>query len=96
MNREGRRIPWLLLAAAGLVLFIACGNAAALLLVCGLQRQREYALRIALGVSRGGLFRQVPVECRRRARRRRSGVARCSQASNCFRPSGTRSPGSTR
>ena len=63
MNRDGRRILWPLLAAAGLVLFIACGNAAALLLVRGLQRQREYAVRIALGVSRAALFRQVAIEC---------------------------------
>jgi putative ABC transport system permease protein len=62
MNRDGRRILLPLLGAAGLVLFIACGNAAALLLVRGLQRQQEYAVRIALGVSRAALFRQVAVE----------------------------------
>jgi putative ABC transport system permease protein len=63
MNRDGRRILLPLLGAAGLVLFIACGNAAALLLVRGLQRQQEYAVRITLGVSRAALFRQISVEC---------------------------------
>lgn len=62
MNRDGRRILLPLLGAAALVLLIACGNAAALLLVRGLQRQQEYALRRALGVSRLALFRQVATE----------------------------------
>ncbi len=62
MNAEGRRILLPLLGAATLVLLIACGNAAALLLVRGLQRQQEYALRTALGVGRIALFRQVTTE----------------------------------
>jgi putative ABC transport system permease protein len=62
MNAEGRRILLPLLGAAALVLLIACGNAAALLLVRGLQRQQEYALRTALGVGRVALFRQVTIE----------------------------------
>ena len=62
MNRDGMRILLPLLGAAALVLVIACGNAAALLLVRGLQRQQEYALRIALGVGRAALFRQVSTE----------------------------------
>jgi putative ABC transport system permease protein len=62
MNREGRRILLPLLGAAALVLLIACGNAAALLLVRGLQRQQEYAVRSALGVGRLALFRQVATE----------------------------------
>ena len=59
MNNSGRRILFPLLGAAGLVLLIACGNAAALLLVRGLQRQQEYAVRIAMGMGRIGLLRQI-------------------------------------
>jgi putative ABC transport system permease protein len=62
MNRDSRRILLPLLGAAGLVLLIACGNVAALLLVRGLQRQQEYAVRSALGVDRSVLFRQVSTE----------------------------------
>jgi len=62
MNRDGRRILLPLLGASALVLLIACGNAAALLLVRGLQRQQEYAVRIAMGMGRIGLVRQVVTE----------------------------------
>jgi putative ABC transport system permease protein len=62
LNRDGGRILFPLLGAAGLVLLIACGNAAALLLVRGLQRQPEYAVRAALGVGRVALFRQASIE----------------------------------
>jgi putative ABC transport system permease protein len=62
VNRDGRRILLPLLGAAGLVLLIACGNTAALLLVNGLQRRQEYAVRIALGVGRAALFRQASFE----------------------------------
>ena len=62
MNRDGKRILLPLLGAAALVLLIACGNAAALLLVRGLQRQQEYAVRIAMGMRRVGLLRQVLTE----------------------------------
>src|SRR5207244_10200831 len=61
-NRDGQRILLPLLGAAALVLLIACGNAAALLLVRGLGRQQEYAVRCALGAGRAALFRQVCVE----------------------------------
>ena len=62
LNRDGGRILLPLLGAACLVLLISCGNAAALLLVRGLQRQQEYAVRSALGVGRIALFRQVATE----------------------------------
>lgn len=62
INQDGRRILLPLLGAALLVLLIACGNAAALLLIRGLQRQREYGVRHALGAGRGSLVLQVAVE----------------------------------
>ncbi len=62
MNQDGRRILYPLLGAAGLVLLIGCGNAAALLLVRGLQRQQEYAVRSAMGMGRVALLRQVSTE----------------------------------
>ena len=62
MNRDGKRILLPLLGAAALVLLIACGNAAALMLVRGLQRQQEYAVRIAMGMGRVALLRQVLTE----------------------------------
>jgi len=61
-NGDASRILLPLLGASALVLLIACGNVAALLLVRGLQRQDEYAVRTALGVRRLALFRQVSVE----------------------------------
>ncbi len=62
MNLDGRRILFPLLGAAALVLLIGCGNAAALLLVRGLQRQQEYAVRSAMGMGPIALLRQVSTE----------------------------------
>src|SRR3984957_857658 len=62
MNLDGRRILFPLLGAAALVLLIGCGNAAALLLVRGLQRQQEFAVRSAMGMGRIALLRQVSTE----------------------------------
>jgi putative ABC transport system permease protein len=63
-RNEGMRLAATvtLLAAAALVLLIGCGNAAALLLVRGLQRQQEYAVRSAMGMGRVALLRQVLTE----------------------------------
>ena len=62
MNRDGQRVLMPLLGAAALVLIIACGNAAAMLLVRGLQRQQEHGVRSTLGAGRAALFRQVTIE----------------------------------
>jgi putative ABC transport system permease protein len=59
LNTDGRRILLPLLAAAVLVLLISCGNAAALLLVRGLQHRHEYGVRSAVGASHAALFKHV-------------------------------------
>jgi putative ABC transport system permease protein len=58
----GRAPLWIVLSAVMLVLLIACGNVAGLLLARCTERAREFALQIALGASRATCARSLLIE----------------------------------
>ena len=62
LTRDVRPSLYALAAAVIALLLVACGNAAGLLVGGALERQHEFATRLAIGASRGRLVRQMIAE----------------------------------
>lgn len=60
--RSVSRSLWVLLGATALIVLIACVNVANLVLIRAVSRRHETSVRLALGASRGRIFRQFLVE----------------------------------
>ena len=76
--RDVRTVLWVLLAAVGSLALIGCANIGHLLLVRAVSRERDYALRAALGAGRGTLVRGAFAEVALLAVVRRVHLAFCS------------------
>lgn len=62
LTRDVRPVLLVMLASAGLLLLVSCGNVAAILLGAGIDREQELAVRGAIGASRSRIAQQLLTE----------------------------------